>query len=132
MFGKTMNTFERWPDRPSKYEVAVVAQWAAEIRKLHEGTIPNALENINKAQEIQKINQDKQSRVIDEPLKIGSHVFLKFPSLVLGKLKPESFEGMWFFNLRIMESLTDVLLFLLYIISSSKNEKLILPFKQMR
>ena len=43
-------------------EVAAVAQRAAEIRKLHEESIPNALENINKAQEIQKTNQDKQKQ----------------------------------------------------------------------
>ena len=49
MFGRTMNTFERWSDEPSNDEVASVAQRAAEIRKLHEETIPNALENINKA-----------------------------------------------------------------------------------
>ena len=47
-----MNTFERWSDEPSNDEVAAVAQRAAEIKKLHEVTIPNALENINKAKEI--------------------------------------------------------------------------------
>ena len=88
MFGRTMNTFERWSDEPSNDEVAAVAQRAAEIRKLHEETIPNALENINKAQEIQKTNQDKQSGIIEEPLKVGIHVFLKVPSLILGKLEP--------------------------------------------
>ena len=90
MFGRSMNTFERWSDEPYNDEVAAVAQRSAEIRKLHEETIPNALENINKAQEIQKTNQDKQSKVIEEPVKVCTHVFLKVPSFILGKFDQDT------------------------------------------
>ena len=85
MFGRSMNIFERWSDEMSNNEVAAIAQKAAE--KLHEETFPKALENINKAQEVQKTNQDKQSRVTEEPLKKGTNVFLKVTNLFLVKLE---------------------------------------------
>ena len=54
MFGRTINTFERLSDEPSNDEVTSVAQRAVEIRKLHEKTIPNALENKSKPKKYKK------------------------------------------------------------------------------
>ena len=55
------------------------------------------LQKTNKSQRNTKTNQDKQTSVIDEPLKVGTNVFLKVPSLVLRKLEPR-YRGPYFID----------------------------------
>ena len=84
-----MNTFERWSFESSDEDVASLIKRSLTIKKQYEETIPDALSNIEKEQEIQKINQDKQHLIIEESLTKGTTVLLKVPTLILGKLEPK-------------------------------------------
>ena len=76
-FGRKMNGFEAWSSKPATDEVAALNQRALQIKNLVENHYELAKINIKKSQEIQKRNQDANSRVDIEFLSPGTSVFVK-------------------------------------------------------
>ena len=64
MFGRTMKTGKRWSSESYDEDVASLIQRSLKIKEQYEETIPDALSNIEKVQEIQKINKDRQHLII--------------------------------------------------------------------
>ena len=86
-FGRKMNGFESWDTKPATDDVAALNQRALQIKNLVENQHELAKLNIKKSQEIQKRNQDSNSRVEAEFLTPGTSVFVKTEG-ILSKLTP--------------------------------------------
>ena len=85
MFGRKINSLSNWSDNGVDYSSDIIKR-AAEIRKLHEISIPEALKNIELAQKVQKKVQDTKSNVKEETLDVNSKVFVRMPK-IQGKLE---------------------------------------------
>ena len=85
MFGRKMNGFEKWENKSDEEENLSLIRRSAEIKKLHEIDIPNAIKNIEKTQETQIKSQNKGKNIINNSLEPNSKVFIKV-SMLQGKL----------------------------------------------
>ena len=85
MFGKKINSLSNWSDNGVKSSSEIIKR-TAEIRKLHEVSIPEALKNIELAQKVQKKVQDTKNNVKEETLDVNSKVFVRMPK-IQGKLE---------------------------------------------
>jgi hypothetical protein len=86
-FGRRTNEEVNFKVLPLEAEESSMVRREAQIQKHQEEIIPQAVENINKAQEKQKENQDKRQNVMVQPLEKDTIVFVKVPGL-LTKLEP--------------------------------------------
>ena len=85
MFGRKINSLSNWNDNGVDSSSDIIKR-AAEIRKLHEISILEALKNIELAQKVQKKVQDTKNNVKEETLDVNSKVFVRMPK-IQGKLE---------------------------------------------
>ena len=84
MFGRKINNLDNWEKTVGDESIEIIRR-AAEIRKLHEITLPVVLKNIENAQVSQRKSQDARNNVKDKTLEIDDKVFVRIPK-IQGKL----------------------------------------------
>lgn len=77
MYGRKMNMFEDWINKPDSCELIALQERAKEIRKLLQVTEPTALIKTKESQETQKRGQDNRQNQIKEELEKGTIVYIK-------------------------------------------------------
>jgi hypothetical protein len=91
-----MNKFDSYIVDPKVTEDLAMAQRAIEMKRMYENTIPQAVEKLEKAHKQQMKGQDNRNLVSIEPIKPGTHVYIKAKP-IRGKLEP-SFTGPYVVN----------------------------------
>lgn len=87
MFGRQMLGFENWKEENDEETDAAIIKRAFEIKNMVENTNKQAVENIQKKQEIQIKKQNNQHNITSTSLQPGTQVFLKVQKMH-GKLEP--------------------------------------------
>ncbi|CAF0990216.1 unnamed protein product [Brachionus calyciflorus] len=72
-----MNSIRSWEIRNDEDDESALIRRTAEIQKLQEEIIPNAVKNLHKAQDKQETTQNKQKNVIYHFLQPNNQVFIK-------------------------------------------------------
>ena len=85
MFGRKINNLSNWSDNGVNSSSEIIKR-AAEIRKLHEISNPEALKNIELAQKVQKKVQNTRNNVKEKTLDVNNKVFVRMPK-IQGKLE---------------------------------------------
>ena len=88
MFARRMNTFDNWTNTSDGDDEKSLSQRTKEIKKLIEGDIVEAKENIEKSQASQIKTQDDNHRIQREKLPIGAKVYVKVEG-IKNKLEPK-------------------------------------------
>jgi hypothetical protein len=88
IFGRSMNEFENWCDKPGIEERLALQQRTEQIKKLFTVTHAEALINIKDKQKYQKEIQNKRQNVLNNELEPGTIVFTKKEG-ILKKLEPK-------------------------------------------
>ena len=81
-FGRTVPDFENFTLEPNNVDASALIRRSAQIQEHQELVLPEAVENIKKAQVQQKIGQDSRNNILSNPLAKGTMVAIRIPGLL--------------------------------------------------
>lgn len=91
MFGRTMLLPIEWHQDKDTTEDLCIFNRSLELKKLFEEDIKSAKKNIESAQEVQKVVQDRRNNIEHNTLKKGTNVMVRVPlKKIQGKMQPKA------------------------------------------
>jgi hypothetical protein len=98
LFGRPMNKFLNYATDENEVKQTEISNRLEEIKNMFEETIPQAITNIEKAQETHNITQEKRATIQTQPLKQNGEVYIYIEVKKVHPKMDTDYEGPFFID----------------------------------